>query len=208
MPIACSAPRPNNSIIRPVPVPMSTSRPIGALAQRAVDRRLDLALGDVERADRVPLAGMAGEIALGRGGAVGADRGEPGGIGGEQHARPSGSAQRSSSSNSGATRAGSARLQEHPAAFLAPLGEAGVGQDLDVARDARLALAEHLGELADRQLHRAQQREDAQPRRIGQRLEQVGKREAPESRYKDIKISLYASIEGGHDREPILPAAT
>ena len=48
---------------------------------RGGDRRLDLALGDVERAQRVPLAGMAGEIALGGGGAVGAHRGEPGGIG-------------------------------------------------------------------------------------------------------------------------------
>ena len=44
-----------------------------------------------------------------------------------------------------------------------------------MARDPRLALAEHLGELADRQFHRPQQREDAQPRRVGKRLEQVGK---------------------------------
>ena len=54
----------------------------GARRQARGDRRLDLALGDMERADRVPLAGMAREIALGRGGAVGADRGEPRGIGG------------------------------------------------------------------------------------------------------------------------------
>ena len=62
---------------------MSTSRPIGASAERPADRGLDLALGDVERAQRVPFAGMAGEIALGGGGAVGADRGEPGGVGGD-----------------------------------------------------------------------------------------------------------------------------
>ena len=62
---------------------MSTSRPIGASAERPADRRLDLALGDVERAKRVPIAGMAGEIALGGGGAVGAHRGEPGGVGGD-----------------------------------------------------------------------------------------------------------------------------
>ena len=67
-----------------------------------------------------------------------------------------------------------AEADEHPAAFLAPLGEAGVDQDLDVAGDARLALPEHLRELADRQLHRPQQHQDPQPRRIGQRGENLG----------------------------------
>ena len=150
MPSACSAAGPNNSSIRPVPVPMSTRRPIGALAKRAATRRLDLALGDVERAQRVPIGGVAGEIALGGGGAVGAHRGEPGGVGGgpgivavelgpavdelEQAAR---------------SAARGPRLRNTQLPFLAALGEAGVDQDLDVARDARLALAEHLGELAD-----------------------------------------------------------
>ena len=175
MPSAWSAPGPNNSIIRPVPVPMSTSRPIGASAERAGDRRLDLALGDVERAQRVPIAGMAGEIALGGGGAVGAHRGEPGGVGRRsrdrrRRARPSG---RAAGRAARSARRG-AEAEEHPAPLLAPLGEAGVDQDLDVARDARLALPEHLRELADRKLHRAQQRQDAKPRRIGQSGEDVG----------------------------------
>ena len=47
-----------------------------------------------------------------------------------------------------------------------------------MARDPRLALAEHLRELADGELHRAQQREDPKPRRIGKRPEAVGKRES------------------------------
>ena len=66
--------------------------------------------------------------------------------------------------------------QEHPAAFLAPLEHPGVGEDLEMARNARLALAEHLRQLADRQLHQPQQRDDAQPRRIGKRLESIGER--------------------------------
>ena len=41
----------------------------------------------------------------------------------------------------------------------------------DMARHARLALPEHLRELADGQLHRPQQRQDAQPAGIGKRLE-------------------------------------
>ena len=74
---------------------------------------------------------------------------------------------------SGADASRRAQRDEHPAAFLAALGEPGVAEDLDMARHARLALPEHLRELADRQLHRAQQREDAQPRRVGKRTEDV-----------------------------------
>ena len=47
-----------------------------------------------------------------------------------------------------------------------------------MARNARLALAEHLRQFADRQLHQPQQREDAQPRRVGKRLESIGKRKS------------------------------
>ena len=46
-----------------------------------------------------------------------------------------------------------------------------------MARHARLALAEHLGKLTDRQLHQPQQRDDPQPGRIGERLESVGERQ-------------------------------
>ena len=72
-------------------------------------------------------------------------------------------------------RSGGGQRQEHPAAFLAPLDDAGIGEDLDVARDPRLALGENLGQFADRQFHPPQEREDAQPRRVRKRLEQVGK---------------------------------
>ena len=136
---------------------------------------------------------MAGEIALGGGGAVGADRGEPGGVGRDPgivavELGPAVEQLRTAARSAPA----SAEAQEHPAAFLAPLGEAGVDQDLDVARDARLALPEHLGELADRQLHRPQQREDAQPVGIGKRLEKRERGESVDmnSTYKDIFICV------------------
>ena len=83
MPIALSARGPNNSIIRPVPVPISTSRPIGSSPSAVVDRLLDLGFGDVERADAVPRVGMDREIARRGLGAVGADGFEPRDIGGE-----------------------------------------------------------------------------------------------------------------------------
>ena len=56
---------------------------------------------------------------------------------------------------SGSTRANVGEAEENPAPLLATLGEASVDQDPHVARYTRLALAEHLGELADRELHRA-----------------------------------------------------
>ena len=58
------------------------------------------------------------------------------------------------------------------------LDEPGIGEDPDVARHARLALPEDEGQLADRQLHDPQKRQDPHPRRVGKRLETIGKREA------------------------------
>ena len=174
MPIACGRARPEQFDHPPGAGADVDQPPERPLAQRALDRLLDLALGDVERADRVPHLGMGGEIAGGGLGAVGANRVEPRRVGREQRfGRPVGPAIEQREHRLGARRVG--ERQEHPAAFLAALDHAGVGEDLEVARNARLALAEHLRELADRQLHSPQQREDAQPGRVGERLEQVGK---------------------------------
>ena len=85
-----------------------------------------------------------------------------------------------------------AHRQEHPAAFLAPLDDTGVGKNANVARDAGLALVEQIGKFAHRQLHPRQQSQDAQPRRIGKCLKKVGKRErihGPEMAYKENFIS-------------------
>ena len=137
-------------------------------SQRLGHRRLDFAVGDMERADRVPHPGMRLEPFVRRARPVGAHRREPRLVGHRpmvariplverRHHRPH--------------LVRPAQRDEHPAAFLAPLGEPRVAQDLDVPAHARLALAQHLRELAHAQLHRAEQREDAQPRRIRQRAE-------------------------------------
>ena len=63
------------------------------------------------------------------------------------------------------------QLQIDPAALLAAADQARVAEDSNMARNARLALAKQLRQLADRQLHGAQQRKDAQPRWVGERLE-------------------------------------
>ena len=74
------------------------------------------------------------------------------------------------------TRSLSLKSQEHPAAFLAPFEDPSIGEDLEVARDTRLALPKDLGELADRQFHNPEQRQDAQPRWVGKRLNSIGER--------------------------------
>src|SRR3546814_277261 len=67
-----------------------------------------------------------------------------------------------------------AEAEENPASFLAALGEPGVDQYLHVTGDARLALPQHLRQLAHRQFHRAQEAQDAETRGIGERPEEFG----------------------------------
>ena len=52
------------------------------------------------------------------------------------------------------------RAEKHPAALTPAFGEASVTQDLDVARNARLALAEDLRQFANGQFHARQQAHD------------------------------------------------
>ena len=164
-----------------------------ALAKRAVDRALDLAFGDMERTDLVPDLGMAGEIAAGGFGPLGADGLGARGVGSEQRpGRRVGPVvdQREHRLD----LVGVGQGQEHPAALLAPLEHAGIGEDLQVARDARLALAEHLRQLADRQLHQPQQARRCAAA-SGRRAPGIGRRaEARQSLDKDIKISLYGQF--------------
>ena len=87
-----------------------------------------------------------------------------------------GSAQASISANIASVRSGSDKSEEHPAALLAPLEHPGIGEDLQMARNPRLALSEDLRQLAHGQLDLPQQCDDAQPRRVGERLETVGER--------------------------------
>jgi hypothetical protein len=64
-----------------------------------------------------------------------------------------------------------AEAQEHPAAFLAALRNAGIGQDFYMPGNTRLALAQDLRQLADGKLHGAEQSQDSQPGRVRQSAE-------------------------------------
>ena len=78
-------------------------------------------------------------------------------------------------------------LTKHPASLLAPLRQSGIAQDTDVARNTRLALAEDLCKLPDRELHVGQQPHDTQARRIGKRTQDIDLY----TWRNHIKISLY-----------------
>ena len=132
----------------------------------------------MERAQRIPFLGMAGEIVFRRrfasranGGEMAAVLGAARGEGGVVALRGVENARRRLSERRGTVLPDRA-AQEDPAAFLAPLGEPGVAQDADVARDARLALAEHLCKLSDGQFHMREQAHHPQPGRVRQGAKQ------------------------------------
>ena len=148
------------------------------MAQRAPvhprdHRILDLAFGDMARPDCVPFGRMVGEIAFGHRRALGTNRGKPARIlrDHQRLARRKGPSPRSSSHVGARSLFGDA--QEDPAPLAATLDDPGFSQDADVARNARLALFEDRRQLTDRQLHLAQQGNDAQPRGLGQGPENV-----------------------------------
>ena len=98
---------------------------------------------------------------------------------------------------------------EHPAALPEALEQPGLGQDPQVARDARLALPQDLDELAHRPLALRADRQQPQPRRVAggtdaveQRVKRAGHVALPSSLSDaacsrvDMLISLYANVNG------------
>ena len=137
--------------------------------ERRADRRLDRLVGDVQLADAVPLGGMAAEIGLRGGGARGPHGGQPLAV--ARDGRIAGIEPRDQLARELGAAAVLAEAEEGPGAFAEPLDQAGLGQQLEMARDARLRLAQDVGEIGDRQLGLGEQRQDAQPRRLAGRLE-------------------------------------
>ncbi len=123
---------------------------------------------------------MAREIELGAGLARGADRGKAAHVARAQ--RGEGRVLALCRSQHPVRRGQHRRIavvqpgfQEHPAAFLALFRQPRLAQDADMARDARLALAQHFRQFAHRQLHARQQAQQAQARRIVDRAQQLDK---------------------------------
>ena len=158
-----------------------------AVCKQRQDTLLYRAFRHMERADRIPMLGMVRKVARRCGRTIGPNRRKPSAIGD----RPDIVALTRPIIDGGKKRADATlgtKAQENPASFLAALGEARVGEDLHVTRDARLALPENLGELADRKLHRTEKVENPQPGRIGESAEDG---ERVTRHHQDIKKSLY-----------------
>ncbi len=135
--------------------------------KRLADRPLHPLLRHVEGAQPVPVRGVAAEEGLRLGRPLGPDLGETVAIAGED---------RISRIDEGGERidgAGAWPLprgaEEGPGAFLDALDQPGFEQELQMARDARLRLAEDVDHVRHRQLRFDQQGDEAQARRLAHR---------------------------------------
>ena len=190
-----TGPRAEHSTIRPVPVPTSTTgRAAGRSSTR--ERVLDLAFGDVKRAERVPRAGMGGEIAGGGLGPSLADSFQAGGIScGNARVTPSPSRRAGHTGGRPArvdprqnTQPPSRRRSTIPASARIAYGAkpaAGSGRALARARRPTL--------------HIAQQGDDSQAVGSASAWKISASGRLSESRHNDIKISLYGQSAAGAD---------
>ena len=67
--------------------------------------------------------------------------------------------------------AGRRRAVVDPVLLAQAIEQPDIAQELEMPRDARLALADHLADLTDGQLGARKQREQPQPRRLGSRTQ-------------------------------------
>ena len=144
-----------------MPVPRSSSERKPRSASALPDRRLDRFVGDVQFADAVPFRGMRAEI----------------GLGSIRPRLPHGSQPLTVARKDGVgrieagnQRAGKLRArallgqaEEGPGPLAKPRDQPGLGQQPEVAGDARLRLAQDLGQVGDREFGFGKQRQHAQP---------------------------------------------
>src|SRR5581483_4969587 len=132
----------------------------GPPPQRLVHGVLNVLLGDMERADFVPLGGMGLEIGLCR---LRARLLHGGGAGTVARESQVGRIETCDDRRrERALGAAFSEAEENPRALAEAGDEAGFGQELQVPADARLALTKNLREVLDVQLGRGKQRQDAQ----------------------------------------------
>ena len=119
-------------------------------AHRLQHRTLDRGLLDIEAAQLVPAGGVAGEIGRRGVGALAAHLLQPLGVAADQQVIGRDLGQRLVEHR--AARAVGGQAVEHPGAVRETFGQAGLGQELQMARDTRLALVQNLAQFHHRQL--------------------------------------------------------
>ena len=154
----------SSSSTRPVPVPMSSSRPASCSGHQREQRRLDRGGRQVERAHFVPVGALAAEALRGDAGAFGQHAGGLAAVGLQDRV-----VIRQAGDQIAGQRAGLAMRQGEPdvGTLAHAVQQAAVAQQLQVAGQARLRLAEDLGELRHAEGAAAGQRQQAQAGRFG-----------------------------------------
>ena len=148
----------------------------GPLAHRLAHRRLHRLLGHVQRAQPVPLRGKPGEVRLRGPGPRLAHRRKPRPVGMEAAVARIDLADQPL--DGGPDRVPVGEAEERPGALPVPLDEPGLDEELQVPRDARLRLAEDVGEVRDVELALGEERENAQAGLLAGRLE-AGEQDVP-----------------------------
>ena len=184
-------------------------RPVG---ERGADRGLDRVVGDVQLADAVPLGGVLAEIGLRGGGArLRAPRRAARGRA-RRSDRPDRAARAARARPSAPPPCSASRKKAQVPSRKRSTSPASASS-LQMARDARLRLAQDVGEVGDGQLGLGQQRQHAQARLLAGRLERrvegietepavllmacpTGCRVGRFPLYKDIFIRLIAGPQG------------
>ena len=125
----------------------------------------------MQPADAVPFGGVLAEIGLRRGGARGAHRGQPATV--AQHHRVGRIEPSDQQLRDVGNAAALAEPIERPAPLAEAIDQAGFGEQLQVPRDARLRLAQDLGEVGNRQVGFSEQRQYAQARAFAGRTQRA-----------------------------------
>ena len=152
----------SNSSRRPVPVPISRTRPEPARRQQRKQRRLHVGRGQPERPHLVPIGALLAE-AFGRDARPLGHHARGGAAVGGQHRVVLRDAGEQAVHQLGLRR--QAEPDVRPLAH--PLEHAGIAEQPEVAGEARLRLAEDLGQFDDAERAAGGKREQAQPGRLG-----------------------------------------
>ena len=162
--------------------PLERARPDGV-----EDSRLNSVFGNVERANLVPSGRVAREVLAGLRRTLAAHGLQPLGVANDDLVGRIDQPQGLVGQAPGIARGHEAI--EHPSPIGEPLDQPGLGQQLEVTRDARLALVQHPAQFQNRQLLPGQQRKNPQPRRLARRAQNIHGLTRGE-RHERIKISL------------------
>ena len=157
----------SNWSMRPVPVPRSSDRAMGRVAEHVEDRRLDHLVRRMQRALLVPAGGDAGEVLLCSGSTPAADDRKPVEVGRQHGVVRVGAGEHVGHELTDGAVDG--EVEERPRALAMLVDDAGIGEQLEVAGDSRLRLAEDVGQVGDRELAVLEQGDDPQSRVLADR---------------------------------------